>query len=121
MKQATFDGFLGECVEDSVNALPFEPHKLARTENPDTSKAAARSTKELRLRHGAFIMAALRDVGYLGLTSEEIADACPLLDHAQVWRRLSELERAGLVEKVAEKRKNRSGRQARVWRITSAD
>jgi len=122
MKQGTFDGFLRQCAEDSVNALPFEPHKLARTTDPDTSKAAARSTKELRLRHAAFIMAALRDVGYRGLTSEEISEEySEMLDMVAVARRMKELERRGLVERTVERRKNRSGRLARVWRVTSAD
>lgn len=119
MTQMTLDEFLAKAATDSVNATP--PHTRARRKDPDTSKAAAKTLGH-RTRHAAYVMAALRDSGYRGMTSEEVTEEYHgMLTHAQVWRRMSELEAAGHIEKVAEKRKNRSGRMARVWRVTNAD
>jgi hypothetical protein len=100
-------------AEDSVNCTP--PEKLVRREDPDTSRAAAFSAKELRLRHNGLILKALLSCWDRGMTSEETADHLGL-EHPQVWRRMSELDRAGHIERLDEKRKNRSGRMAHVWR-----
>jgi hypothetical protein len=112
--QKTLAGFFAQAVEDSVNCTP--PEKLVRREDPDTSRAAAFSAKELRLRHNGLILRALLSSWDRGMTSEETADRLGL-EHPQVWRRMSELARAGHIECLDEKRKNRSGRMAHVWRV----
>jgi len=90
----------------------FEPHRLARKGDPSTSKAAANSTEELRETHWGAI---LKELVFGPGTSEELAERCGL-PHAAVWRRMGELYKAGHVVRTDEKRPNRSGRMAFVWR-----
>jgi hypothetical protein len=117
MTQKTLEGFFKACAEDSVNCTP--PRTLARVKDPGTSKAAAYSAMELRLQHNKRVLEALAEWP-AGMTSEEAADWTGL-EHAQVWRRMSELARAGKITRLAETRKNRSGRSAHVWRMIHAD
>jgi hypothetical protein len=89
--------------------LPFDPKALARTTDPDTSHEAAMSAKELRGIHHGKIMAVFNPG--VRLASEQVSDRIDLT-HAQVWRRMNELEKAGLLRRTDEKHKNRSGRMA---------
>lgn len=91
--------------------LPFDAHKLARTENPETSKAAARSCRELRGEHHALILDALADGN---ANADELAPRCGLTRH-QIGRRLGELENAGLVRKTGAARPSASGRMANCY------
>lgn len=111
--QRTLEGFFASAAEDSVNGTP--PENLVRKKDPATSRAAAFSAKELRVKHSVAILHELW-LEWGGLTSEEVARAAGL-EHAQVWRRMSELSRAGRIVVTGEKRKNRSGRMAQVWRL----
>lgn len=92
--------------------LEFEPHKLARTTDPDTSHEAASSIKDLREGHFTKIYSAL--LGHSGLTAEGISDLISL-DYVAVNRRLAEMERGGMVARTSERKRNRSGRKAIVW------
>lgn len=94
-------------------SVAFEPHKLARAEDPDTSKAAARAARDLRECHHGIILDVL-----LGgpKTSEEIA-AASSLRHDQVWRRAGELRDKGYIKDTGDRRPNASGRPATVWAL----
>lgn len=92
--------------------LPFEPKKLVRRRDPDTSKAAALSAGELRSKHHGIIMDCIFDYG--PLTSEEVAQRTQLT-HPQTWRRMAELREKGLLVATSMRRPNVSGRMAIVW------
>lgn len=103
---------------DALARLPFDPHKLRRNEDPDTSDAAAHSVGEVRGRHFVVILQTLESHG--PLTTEEISGRSSLGYHA-VARRMRELLEAGRVRLTGERRKNRSGRQALVWEVPDDD
>ena len=89
-----------------------EPRKLARLEDPSTSKKAAlrvdefghnicsKIYKELKKGEGTFEQLAAR----LGLRSD------------QIWRRLPDLQKAGYAEPTEKETVGQSGRAQRVWR-----
>lgn len=91
--------------------MKFEPHKLARNTDPDTSKQAARSVEELRENHMEKILAQL---AIIPKTAEGISDGIDI-SYVAVNRRLPELERAGKVTRTERRLPNRSGRMAIVW------
>lgn len=97
--------------------LEWRPHTKARRENPGTSKAAAQSAEPVARRHHRLIHVALESMQ--DGTPEEIADACGLDAH-RIGKRLHELEKSGVIVTTGETRAHRSGRQARVWRLTDA-
>ena len=100
-------------------AEAFEPRKLTRAFDPNTSHEAAARVTEFGHQHHARILDALRDIG--DGTMHEIAAHCSLEAHA-VGRRLKEMNDAGLIEPKwvggwIVVRPSPSGRKARVWRI----
>lgn len=94
--------------------LPFEPRKLARNTDPDTSHAAAEDSGKTRARHHRVIMDAFHKRPEEKMTSEEVSERV-YLTHDQVWRRMNELCDAGSVVKLDEKHRNRSGSMARCY------
>lgn len=96
--------------------LPFDARTLARTDNPETSKAVAGSARDLRCEHHAIILDVIARWRYVDWTADEIARRCDL-DRHQIGRRLGELERAGIVEKSGEKRPTDTGRLAHCYRV----
>lgn len=86
----------------------------AREDDVDTSKAAAASIENSAQRHKEIVLTTLKVIG--PLSSEQIASVTGL-EHAQTWRRVSDLKNAGLIIDSGERRKNRSGRDAAVWRV----
>jgi predicted ArsR family transcriptional regulator len=93
----------------------FDPGSHARGSDPSTSQAAAQSMVEEAPLHSMKILATLDFIGEG--TFDEIADAADMTP-AQVWRRLSDLEKAGLAEPTEKKRRGKSRRYQRVWRRT---
>ncbi len=93
-------------------AIPFEPHKLARQTDVDTSHDAAESIKASRETQHSEILRAMKSAGF-PLTAENIGD---ILGYP-VWRRMTELEEACLILRTDIKRRNRSGRQAYCYEI----
>ncbi len=92
---------------------------LARRTDPDTSHAAADSMVEGAGWQRANVLTAL---GHLKKATADridewlgdyLADGWP---RTTAGRRLPELERAGLVERLTETRATRSGRRAHLWR-----
>ena len=101
-------------MTDQQLPLDFDPRKLRRRTDPKTSDAAASSAKELRAKHHKIIIGALRESG--DMTSEQISDIVSL-DYWAVARRMRELCDANLIVETGQVRRNRSGRQATVWRV----
>ena len=100
--------------------LPFDARRLARSENPTTSKSAAAACRELRSEHHSTILAVMNSeiVGQDELmvitrdwNADEIAEKCSL-DRHQIGRRLHELERSGMVRKSGRQRATPTGRLA---------
>jgi predicted transcriptional regulator len=90
----------------SVFQLP-----AARCTDPDTSFEAAEAAQAFAHRHCTLIMQALRQ-GPAG--KSQIAKRCGL-DGVSVARRLSELERAGLIQPTGQRVLSTTGRSEREW------
>jgi len=86
----------------------------ARRLDPETSKAAAASAKELASKHHGVILETLRQHGPLG--KDGIASRSRLEANA-VARRMKELETAGEVELTGNTVLSTSGRQEREWKL----
>ena len=91
--------------------LDFNPVKLFRRDDPDTSYKAASQAKELRSKHHSAIVGALAQ--HDGQTIYDLAESTGL-DHYSVARRMKELEQAKLVSTEGE-RPGKSGRMCRIW------
>jgi hypothetical protein len=100
-----------EPPDDEQFDLGFFPKKLARREDPSTSKAAALECGELRSRHHRLIYNTLKKIG--NGTIYEISDACGLNENA-VARRMKELETANRAMVIGE-RLGHAHRMCRVW------
>ncbi len=83
----------------------------ARRRDPQTSKDAAAQAKELASRHHKMILSALN---YGPCGKDRIATRTAL-DGAQVCRRLSEMERIGIIKPTGRVVKSTSGRNEREW------
>lgn len=89
-------------------------HKLARRDDPATSHAAASQAHELAPRHGAAIVAALKERGPMSKTG--IAAATGISDHA-ISRRLGELQAQGLIRLTGKTQRSAAGRAEREWEV----
>ena len=86
----------------------------ARATDAITSFQAADSIKDVAKMHNEVIVAALKRFGPMG--KDNIATKTGLQSN-QVARRLSELEKIGLIELTGNKVQSLSGRQEREWII----
>jgi predicted ArsR family transcriptional regulator len=86
----------------------------ARATDAITSFQAADSIKDVAKMHQEVIVACLQRFGALG--KDGIATHTGLQSN-QVARRLSELEKMGLIELTGQTVKSNSGRQEREWRF----
>jgi predicted ArsR family transcriptional regulator len=86
----------------------------ARATDAITSFQAADSIKDVAKMHQEVIVACLQRFGPLG--KDGIATQTGLQSN-QVARRLSELEKMGLIELTGQTVKSNSGRQEREWRF----
>ena len=86
----------------------------ARATDAITSFQAADSIKDVAKMHQEVIVACLQRFGALG--KDGIATHTGLQSN-QVARRLSELEKIGLIELTGQTVKSNSGRQEREWRF----
>lgn len=92
------------------------PKKLARSGDPITSKLAAERAVMFLSNHERRIYNALL-VDLEDGTSYEIADACGLTE-AQVFRRLSEMEKKHYIFRTGKMRPSPSGCLCHVWAAT---
>lgn len=102
-------------MTDYTDLPLFEPYRAVRRTDVYTSREAAHSMAAPVGAHHLQILGVLGDNRQR--SAEEIADRCSL-DYVAVNRRLPELARAEMVERVTEKHVNRSGRQSYRYRIT---
>lgn len=86
----------------------------ARSTDAITSFQAADSVKDVAKMHNEVIVAALQRFGPMG--KDQIAVSTGLQAN-QVSRRLSELEKLGLIELTGQTVKSASGRNEREWRF----
>jgi predicted ArsR family transcriptional regulator len=84
----------------------------ARSSDPQTSKQAASQAVALQADHCALILACLKRSGPLG---KDGLAARTRLDGVQTCRRLTELERAGLIRWTGRTVKSTAGRNEREW------
>lgn len=85
-----------------------------RRDDPETSWDAAMSMQTAAQRNKAIVYRTLERFG--PMTPEEISTHCEL-DHSQVWRRVSDLLNDGAIYDTGERRKQSSGRMARVMGV----
>jgi len=97
-----------------VSQLELTPEKLHRTEDPWTSRAAARQLKANTMRRYLLLAFAV-----IPRTAEEAAGAAGYTPADGAWKRVSDLLNLGLIEDTGETRTASSGRQQRVLRITA--
>ena len=97
----------------------FDARKAARTTDVQTSHDAAESMESVAGKQHRAILHELNRPYFFSrrcMSAEELEDELGY----SVWRRMSELERAGLIERTDEKHKNRSGRMAYKYRAAEA-
>ena len=99
---------------NGVQGSLFEPHRLARREDPETSHAAARSAHGLRNRHDVLILKDLRS--HPNSTCDSIASRIDL-QPVQVSRRMAGLRDRGLVRTTGELGETSTGRKAQRWEV----
>lgn len=100
---------------NGVHQRTFDEVRRARSDDPATSKTAARAARALASEHRRLILEALR-VNGRALSAHEIA-ACCGLSSVQVSRRLGELRDDGEIVVTEDVRATPSGRPAHCWRI----
>lgn len=96
-----------------THQLTFDEIRRARTDDPATSKDAARQSHSLAGEHRRQILAALD--GGAELTAGEIAERCGLTS-LQVSRRMAELRGDGEIEATGDTKPTLTGRRAQCWR-----
>jgi len=87
----------------------------SRTDNVETSLAAAASVEGVATQQCESIYAELRKSPW-PLAGEQIADILGMTTHA-VGKRLPDLEHQGVIRKTLFRHTNRSGRRAVKWKI----
>ena len=87
----------------------------ARNSDPITSHAAADEARELIAKHQRLILSALRQ-GPAGV--DGIAARCSLTGH-QAGKRVTDMQRLGLIELTGRLVKSTSGRSQREWRAVA--
>jgi len=94
-----------------MNISP-EPRKLARLEDPSTSKKAALRVDEFA---GNICSKIYHELKKGDGTFEQLATRLGLRPD-QIWRRLPDLQKAGYAEPTEKEIVGQSGRSQRVWR-----
>ena len=90
-------------------------HPLFRRTDPVTSQLAAREAVGVQADHQRRILAALA----LGPAGQTLIAARADLEKHAVGKRLSEMERRGLIKQTGRKILNSVGRKEREWRATN--
>ena len=99
------------------------PERNARNSDPETSKAASRSSAVRAGGQQVVLLRAYYRAGERGLTSEEAGEASGILiskPRSCYWKRVSEMRQNGLLEVTDETRQSSCGEAQRVLRITAA-
>jgi hypothetical protein len=101
------------------------PEPGARSTDPGTSHAAARSMRDAVTGQRRLVLRAVAWAGADGATAWDIVTdlmrrGLPMIQQSVVARRLTDLHAAGLIEDSGDTRKGSSSRQLIVWRVTHA-
>jgi hypothetical protein len=106
-------------VGKNAYALVVPLRRLSRTEDPPTSKAAAKAAHPVSGTLRSYVLAALKAAGPDGLTHEEIVRAVhaghPTYSESGVRTRTRELVDAGLVFDSERTRRTARGLASTVW------
>ena len=94
----------------------YDEHINARTDDPETSKSAAKAAASFATTHSARILEAMTAAG--PVSQSQIAEAVELLPH-QVNKRLADLCRAELIYCTGKTRTGHAGRQERIWAVAA--
>jgi predicted transcriptional regulator len=86
----------------------------ARTTDPETSHLAAEQIEPAAKTHKIKILKALEENGPMGKDQIAVAANMP---PSQVWRRLNELQKSGLIKLTGKTVKSLSGREEREWTV----
>jgi len=86
-----------------------------RTGSPNTARQAAESMAESAASIEGRALRVIRDAGWWGATSDEVADKLGLPNHYAARPRISGLRARKEIADSCRRRKNASGRQAAVW------
>jgi len=101
-------------LSDIFGGHPLNLFPRVRKDDPVTSYEAADSIKDKTSDHWDEITKCLVKHGALG---KDGISSNTTLDPNQVARRLSEMERLGLIEQTGNKVKSNTGRNEREWQI----
>lgn len=105
----------------AVPAFGTHPKKLARRDDPATSKAAAHATNTGRWE--SRVLEAIKHFGRAGCIQDDVLDRLHdlhgRLPYSTVTARFKALSEKGLIEYTGESRKGVSGRQSRVRRAVA--
>jgi predicted ArsR family transcriptional regulator len=99
-------------MKDPADKYTLDMRYLARTDDPETSKQAAESTRAFAGQFKIIIEAELKKAPG---TCEDIAGRTGLRPD-QVWRRLSDLERESRAFPTSETKRGSGGRNQRIWK-----
>ena len=91
-----------------------EPHKLVRTNDPDTSQDAASNVDTAGLEH--LVYEAIKHYGSRGCISDEVRSHFPWKAYSSITARYKALIDKGFIEDTGERRKGLTGRSQRVLR-----
>lgn len=92
--------------------------KLARSNDPDTSKDAASSVDSTKLE--AMVYEAISRFGEAGCISDEIRDLFPDMPYSSVTARYRALLDKGFIIDTGARKPGKSGRSQRVMKATNA-
>ena len=82
----------------------IEPHKLHRSGDVETSKAAAYLVPQGYMRK--FVLLKVKEAGSRGITGKELTSKYTEYSHSSISSRPNELEKLGLIFYAGDKREN---------------
>lgn len=97
-------------------SIPLDPRTHARSADPDTSHQAAHQLSDRTVMLRKLLTAFAAEA----MTADEAGARCGYTAADGAWKRMSDLERLGLIEDSGQRRKGTAGRQQKVRRITDA-
>ena len=113
MQRSFLDTRRQEISQSSEEEMKLFDFFRARVLDPLTSHMAAESVADVAKGHMEVVHACLKKYGPLG--KDGIAKYSGLRND-QVWRRLPELQKMGLIELTGKTARSNSGRSEREWR-----
>lgn len=113
-KQTTIPTIAENPRPERIPGLFDDTRPAVRSTDPDTSKIAERSIRGSLGRIQLEVLHFVAGTGSRGATSEEVCDSVG----SGRWKRLSELNEAGMICATGDRRPASTGRIQIVWRVT---